>query len=180
MQPVELRTERLLLRPFLTSDAEDVYDYARDPEFGRYVLPMPEGTYTPADAQSLVDSGLSADWDRHPIWAIEYAGRVIGSINVRVESTHRRASIGYGIGRVHWGNGLTTEAARAVVQWTFDTFDVDRVFATADARNLASRRVMEKLGMQHEGTLRQHRVQRDERVDEVYYGVLRDEWLTDR
>lgn len=68
------------------------------------------------------------------------------------------------------------EAARAVIEWAFQSYDIAKVFARADARNTQSFRVMEKLGMQREGQLRKHRHFRGEQVDEVVYGVLREEW----
>ena len=71
-----------------------------------------------------------------------------------------------------------TEAARAVVDWAFTHLEIDRVFATADARNVGSWSVMRHLGMQHEATLRAHRMQDGFAADEVVYGLLRSEWET--
>ncbi|MYL06055.1 MAG: GNAT family N-acetyltransferase [Gemmatimonadales bacterium] len=87
--------------------------------------------------------------------------------------------MGYSLARKHWGRGLTAEAARAVVDWGFRERGLAKVYAYADARNAQSLRVMEKLGMTREGTLRSHRTLRGERVDDVYYGLLRVEWETD-
>jgi [ribosomal protein S5]-alanine N-acetyltransferase len=175
MPPPRLQTARLLLRPFTKSDVEDVYAYARDPEFWRY-LPGAPHTYTRVDAATFVDAVLARDETERIEWAIQHSGHVIGAINLRPEPAQGRASMGYGIGREWWGQGLTTEAARAVVGWAFQTMPIRRVFATADARNIGSRRVMEHLGMRHEGTLRAHRMQNGEVDDEVYYGILRNEW----
>ena len=72
---------------------------------------------------------------------------------------------------------MAPEAARAVVQWGFEERGLAKVFARADARNTNSLRVMEKLGMIREGLLRSHLERRGERIDEVYYAVLRTEWL---
>jgi RimJ/RimL family protein N-acetyltransferase len=93
-----------------------------------------------------------------------------------VDTGNRVAELGYNLTREHWGEGLTPEAATAVVDWGFDAYNLAKVFATADARNERSLRVMEKLGMQHEATLRSHEVRRGERADVVYYGILREEW----
>lgn len=82
------------------------------------------------------------------------------------------AGLGYNVGRAHWVKGFATEAAAAVVAWGFETLHLQRIFATADARNLASIRVMRKLGMQHEATLRKHRFYRGEHADEVWYAIL--------
>jgi RimJ/RimL family protein N-acetyltransferase len=70
-----------------------------------------------------------------------------------------------------------TEAATAVIDYAFDTNpDLIRIEASADSRNKASLRVMDKLGMKYEGVLRQRHLVRDELGDEVYYSILRFEW----
>ena len=80
----------------------------------------------------------------------------------------------------HWRKGLMVEAGRAVVDWGFRERDLEKVFAQGDARNKRSLRVMEKLGMSREGILRSHGEGRGERIDDVYYGILREEWAEAR
>ena len=101
---------------------------------------------------------------------------VIGGVDLTVEPKHKIAELGYAIARKHWGKGFAPEAATALVDWGFGTYDIVKVFATANAQNTQSRRVMEKLGMQQEALLRQHRYFRGRQVDEVLYAVLREEW----
>ena len=84
--------------------------------------------------------------------------------------------MGYSLARAHWGNGFALEAARALIEWAFPTFDLVKVFARADARNERSWRLMERLGMTREGLLRGQRLARDGRADEVAYGLLREKW----
>ena len=69
-----------------------------------------------------------------------------------------------------------TEAATAARDWAFRTFDFDRFFGYCDARNIASRRVLEKLGMTAEGTLRRHVKRQGEYREMAYFGLLRHEW----
>jgi len=102
---------------------------------------------------------------------------VIGGINIRFDFAHRVGELGYSIARTYWGRGLATEAARAAMDAAFAAYaDLNRMRAVADARNVASLRVMEKLGMVREGVLRQNRLVRGEFMNEVWYGVLRTEW----
>ena len=102
---------------------------------------------------------------------------MIGGLNVRMRSEHRLGEMGYSIARQHWGQGFCTEAARAVLDAAFESCPgLNRVRAMADDENAASQRVMEKLGMTKEGVLRQNRVERDEVIDEAWWGVLRSEW----
>lgn len=85
--------------------------------------------------------------------------------------------MGWSIARPVWGRGLATEAARAVIDAAFKVHqDLNRIEATADTRNVASQRVMEKAGMRREGVPRQSRISRRELLDEAYFGILRNEW----
>lgn len=174
-EPPTLRTERLLLRPFRLTDAEDVYAYANDEEWSRFLARAP-WPYTRKDGEEWVARCVLTDWRTRPQFALELDGAAVGGVNVRIDPEAAVAELGYFIWSAHWNKGLMTEAARAVLDWTFESHAVEKVYARADARNEASLRVMEKLGMRHEGTLRSQRVHRGERVDEVYYGLLRGEW----
>jgi [ribosomal protein S5]-alanine N-acetyltransferase len=86
---------------------------------------------------------------------------------------HRSASMGYCLAEAAWGHGYATEAARALLQWAFDTLDLNRVQAETDTRNVASARVLEKLGFIREGTLREDCVVNGEVSDSWVYGLLR-------
>ena len=175
MEPTILSTERLVLRPWQSNDIEGPLGWGRDERFGRYLaLPSP---YEREDARALVDSRIASDWATEPGFAICRGGRVIGDIHATVDTFHGRAEIGYGLTPDEWGHGYMTEAARAVVGWLFEAYELTKVIARADAGNDGSWRVMEKLGMRREAIFRSHRVLRGERRDEVVYGVLREEWF---
>jgi len=89
---------------------------------------------------------------------------------------NNRIELGYSLSHQHWNKGLMTEAVRAVVSWAFQTYDFVRLYAYCDPRNIGSWHVMEKLGMQREGLLRQHLKWNDEFRDQLYYGLLRSDW----
>ncbi len=89
---------------------------------------------------------------------------------------YRSASMGYCLDDAAWGCGYATEAARAVLQWAFDTLDLNRVQAETDTRNVASARVLEKLGFVREGTLREDCVVNGEVSDSWVYGLIRRHW----
>ena len=179
MLPDIIETARLQLRPFRMRDVDDVLVYAADPEWARY-QPVPQ-PYTQADAETFIAGQVLLDREVHPAWAIVHAGAVIGGINLRFHFDHRVGEMGYSIARSYWGRGLATEAARAVVAAAFAVYaSLHRIRAMADARNIGSLRVMEKLGMVREGVLRQNRLMRGELIDEVWCGVLRPEWEVHR
>lgn len=173
---VELRTRRLLLRPFVKEDVTDELNYRDDAEFARFLPHIPQ-PFTRADAERFVATNTEELWDTYPTFAIVLDGRLIGTVNLEIDAASRSAMLGYAIGRDHWGVGITPEAAAAVIAWGFETLRLERIWASTDARHTRSRRVMEKLGMQHEGTLPGHHLDRTgSRVDEVVYGLLRTEW----
>ncbi len=172
-----LNTDRLLLRPFHLTDVDDVYAYARDSEWGRY-LPVPS-PYEYRHAIEFVARSVLAAWDTNPVFAICLSGRCVGGINIRVDKSKGTAEIGYGIARAHWGKGLIAEAATAVMDWAFDEFGLAKITAMADLLNTRSSRVMKKLGMRRDGLLRSERPSDADpgtRQDMVVYSVLRDEW----
>lgn len=172
-----IRTDRLLLRPFQLTDVDDVYAYARDSEWGRY-LPVPS-PYEYRHAIEFVARSVLAPWDSNPVFAICLSGRCVGGINIRVDKSRGTGEIGYSIARAQWGKGLTAEAATAVMGWAFDEFDLAKITAMADVVNTRSSRVMEKLGMRRDGLLRSERPSDAEpgvRQDMVIYSVLREEW----
>jgi [ribosomal protein S5]-alanine N-acetyltransferase len=92
------------------------------------------------------------------------------------DTNYRTAMIGYCFSDSAWGHGFATEAARAALQWAFDTLNLNRVQSGADTRNRASERVLEKLGFVREGTLRESCIVNGEVSDESVYGLLRREW----
>ena len=170
----EIRTERMLLRPHRLEDVDDIVEFASDREWSRYLtIPIP---YLRAHAVEFVARQILTSWDDRPMWAIVLEGQVVGGIGIRINVEHAIGALSYSIAKKQWGRGLTVEAARAVVDWGFRMRRLAKLYAFADARNTQSLRVMEKLGMTREGMLRSHRRFRDERVDDVYYGLLREEW----
>jgi [ribosomal protein S5]-alanine N-acetyltransferase len=169
--PIELRTERLCLRPFRAGDVEDALSYRDDPEFALFLPQIPQ-PFTRRDAEVFVALNMSESWKRSPTFAVVLDSKVIGTVNLEVEAQNRSAMLGYAIGRAWWGQGFATEAARAVIAWGIETFHLERIWASTDARNVRSLRVMEKLGMRRETIRTQDHVGRDgELVDEVVYAL---------
>ena len=175
VERIELRTGRLLLRPFNVGDVDDSLAYRDDEEFARY-LPWVPQPFTRRDAEEFVARNVLESWEISPTFAVVLDGRVIGTINLEVDAKNETAMLGYAIARDHWGEGLTPEAARSAVGWAFETFRLAKIWASTDLLNERSWRVMEKLGMRREAVLRSHSVARDGRIDDVWYGLLREEW----
>jgi len=97
---------------------------------------------------------------------------LVGSIGLDFTEGHARAELGYWTGRPWWNRGYATEASRAMLRYGFEQRGLNRIHAHHFARNPSSGRVMEKLGMKHEGCLRQHVRRWDRFEDLVLYGML--------
>jgi RimJ/RimL family protein N-acetyltransferase len=170
-----LTTERLVLRPFTPADAPAVQRLASDRAIAESTLliphPYPEG----AAAEWIAGHD---DQSNNHIFAITLrdVDEAMGAIGLHVDRNHGRAEIGYWLGVPYWNRGYATEAARAVVNYVFNDLNLHRVFAFHFTRNPASGRVLQKIGMQHEGTMRQHVMKWGEPVDVDYYGAVRGEW----
>ena len=89
---------------------------------------------------------------------------------------YRSAVLGYCLDEPAWGRGFATESAAALLKWSFETLDLNRVQAETDTRNIASARVLEKLGFEREGTLRENCIVNGDVSDSWVYGLLRKHW----
>lgn len=167
--PIELRTERLILRPFQSGDVADALAYRDDEMFARFLPHIPQ-PFTPRDAEAFVARNMAEPWETSPVFAIVLDGRLIGTVNLEVDAAARDAMLGYAIGRAWWGRGIATESARAAVAWGIDVFNLVRIWASTDVRHVRSQRVLEKLGMTRKHIVQGHHMGRQgEAIDEVVY-----------
>jgi RimJ/RimL family protein N-acetyltransferase len=149
---VYLDTERLILRRFTAADEDDLLELDADPEVMRY---LSGGRPTPRRLiHDEILPRIIGYYDRHPgfgSWALveKFTGAFVGWIALRPPEGKgiEDVELGYRLRRSAWGKGYATEAARTLVRKGFAELGVERVFATTYQDNLASRRVMEKLGM---------------------------------
>jgi len=175
--PTHIQTTRLLLRPFAFSDVDAVFEQGADADWARF-LPLPD-PYLRGHAEQFLARQVLLDRALHASWAITHQGTFVGGVNIRFQHEHRLGEVGYSTIRPAWGNGFAPEALIAVVDAAFSTLvELLRVRAMADARNVASQRVLAKAGFTQEGTLRQNHVVRGQPIDEVWFGVLRPEWAS--
>jgi len=151
--PEIITTHRLILRRPTPADTAACYEYTSDPAVTR-LMDWPTQT-DPREPMEFLEQ-CAARWDSGDEYAwiitVKPDDRAIGSISVRVRG--HAADFGYILNRNVWRRGYATEAARAVVTWTESLSSVYRVWATCDCENFASVRVLEKVGLSREGTLR--------------------------
>ena len=175
-----IRTERLILRPFHSGDLEAVYDMQSRPEVARYLYWNPRDRRGAAESlqEKLKCTRIEAEGDILNLAAARATGGpVIGDLMLHyVSAAHRQAEVGYVFHPAAQGQGLATEAARAMVDLAFGALGAHRVFGQIDARNTASARVLERLGMRREAHLVENEWVKGEWTDEVIYAVLAGEW----
>ena len=174
-----LHTARLRLRPFTDADADALFALHSSAHVLRYWDAPPWSER--ARAERFVEAcGQMADEGTGARLAIDRVpdGAFLGWCSLtRWNPDYRSAALGYCLGDAVWGHGYATEAARALLEWAFDTLDLNRVQAETDTRNVASARVLEKIGFLREGTLREDCVVNGDVSDSWVYGLLRREWL---
>ncbi len=174
-----LETERLVLRRFVLGDAGAMYkNWASEDEVTRF-LTWP--THSDAGVTRAVLSDWIAGYEKADFynWAIELkeTGELIGNISVvQVKEKTECAELGYCMGSRWWGAGIMPEAGRGVVRYLFEEVGFNRIAAAHAKNNPKSGRVMQKIGMTYEGTLRKAGFCNQGLVDEVWYSILRDEY----
>jgi len=151
-----IETERLALRRFAESDIEDTFrNYGSDPLVNRYISFAPCSTIE--GTREFIGGHIIRYMDDPDFygWAISLDGKVIGSIGLfDIDKESESCEIGYSLGSRWWGKGYATESVNAVLRYAFESIRLHRVQATYHPDNRASARVLDKVGMKYEGTIR--------------------------
>jgi ribosomal-protein-alanine N-acetyltransferase len=180
-KPRTLETERLILRPLDENDAGDVFLYACNPNLTRHTLFSNHETLDDT-LFFLRDYRLSryANGEPDPLGIVlrtDPTHSVIGAIGCHwISRPDAVMEMGYALAEPYWGRGLIAEAGRAMIDYVFQTFAVERLQARVFDGNAASGRVAEKMGMKLEGTLRSYLLVKGKRRDVDMYSILRSDW----
>ncbi len=180
---MRLTTERLILRDFEPDDWPDVWEYQANPKYLRF--------YTweerrPEDVRDFVAMFLAQQGEQ-PRTKYQFAivlpqtNRVIGNCGVRKNTPYAHdGDMGYELSPLYWGRGFATEAARAVVDFGFRELGLHRISGWCIADNVASARVLEKLGMRQEGHFHENEWFKGRYWDTLVYAILDREWTAQR
>ena len=172
-----IRTKRLLIREFRTSDWRAVHAYTSDPETVRYT----EGPDTGQDAKRFVRHAISHQSSR-PRTQYDFAvtlgttGDLIGHCGMEKRPKRKEGEIGYILSRAYWSKGYGTEVAMALLEFGFRRLALHRITALCDPQNIGSKRVSEKAGMRLEGHLKEDFPLRGKWHDTMVYAILESEW----
>ncbi len=175
-----LETERLLLRPFNVDDLDAVYGLESRPDVMRFLYWEPR---TRDESRVSLERRLKMTAIDEEGGALRLAvllkesTELIGDMSLSLRSReHRQGEIGFMFHPAHHGHGYATEAGTAVLKVGFETLGLHRIVGSCDARNVASARLLERLGMRLEATLRETEYVKGVWCDELIYAMLAEEW----
>ncbi|MBR5751943.1 MAG: GNAT family N-acetyltransferase [Clostridia bacterium] len=176
----EIETESLLLRRMEMRDAQDMYEYSRDPLVAKHVLW--DAHTSVSDTKSYLRYMLRKYRAGEPSsWCIveKSTGKVVGTIGYMwYQKDNSACEVGYSLARRCWNRGYMTQALNAVLDYTFRELGINRVEAQHETDNGASGAVMRKCGMTKEGTLRSRLYNKGRYVDVDLYSILRKEYMS--
>lgn len=172
-----IETQRLILRPVEQGDVDDVYEYSKEPNVG------PNAGWAPHKSREETLQIMNEIFINQPnIWGIVIKDTqkcigTIGLVNDPKRDNEKSKMVGYAIGSKFWGVGYTTEAAKAVLKYGFQTLGLDIIAAYCYPNNSRSRRVIEKIGMSYEGSLRKAEKCFDKEVrDNLCFSLDKEEY----
>lgn len=172
-----IETERLWLRPVTLADVDDMFEYASDEECVKYVFP--KHLTKEETKESIAVYFLATPLGKYAV-ELKSSGKMIGTIDLRIIEEKNSGEIGYTLNRHYWNQGYMTEAASAIVALGFEQLQLMKIFAIHDIDNPASGRLMEKIGMEYEGTMKNARIAKGKIVTDVYRGITVEAWQKQR
>jgi ribosomal-protein-alanine N-acetyltransferase len=176
--PIE--TERLFLRKYKDRDLEDIVAYSRAADF--WLARNMDWEPTEEGVKAYFESRRDLEPESYPEWLdlvveLKAGSKAVGNVGIGVADRDQgQASVGWLLGGQYRGQGLATEAVRALVTFGFESMGLHRIYARTGSRNTRSWRLMERIGMRREAQLRQSHKVKGEWDDEFIYAILADEW----
>ncbi|MBP0725373.1 GNAT family N-acetyltransferase [Bacillus sp. RG28] len=174
-----LVSKRVVLREIKEKDWVDVHKYASNEIVCQF---QPWGPNTEIESKTFVKEAIE-DAEKEPrtrfVFAIiEKKNEImIGSVEFNIRDVRNRTGeIGYIVNPDYWGKGFATEAANLILAFGFQHFNLHRIYATCDPRNIASSKVLEKICMTKEGRLREDLLLKEGWRDSLLYSILEQEW----
>lgn len=176
--PVQFESDRLLMRLCRLEDAEDIFEYAKDPDVGPNAGWTPHGSVE--DTREILRRWID---QKELIFAVTLkdTGKVIGTLGIEQDGQRQGVpgvrSLGYVLSKAYWGRGLMTEAVTAAIQYAFEVLKLELLSVNHYPFNERSRRVIEKCGFHYEGTMRKATRLSDGRVlDHCCYSMTAEEY----
>jgi RimJ/RimL family protein N-acetyltransferase len=179
LHAVSLMGPRLVLREVEPADALAAFQWGSDPGWFEYSLFDPVATLEEEHAfiAGVIETAKAVPRIHYHLAVVRAAGtEMIGLAHLKVDGRHRSGALGYGIRRDLWGCGYGTEAATLLVDFGFGRLGLHRIWATHHPDSVGSGRILQRLGMQHEGRLRDDAFAHGQWRDSIVYSILENEW----
>lgn len=169
-----LETKRLMLRPIELSDVERINFLVNDKEITSTTLRIPYPSSIDDTKNWIEDHRKNCEKGDQFVFGIilKDTNEIIGVISLDINRQHENAELGYWIGKRYWRNGYCTEATEAIIKFGFQELKLHRIFGVSMKENVASGRVMQKIGMKYEGSLKHHIKKDGDFKDIEVYGMI--------
>jgi len=161
------------LRPWNKNDIESLVTYANNPKISANLTDQFPSPYSKVDGEKFIQ--MATEDKPIQIFAIEVNAKAGGAIGLfpQPDIHFKNMEIGYWLAEEFWGQGITTEAVKETVDYGFNTFKIDRIFARPFGTNISSQRVLEKAGFKLEGKFEKILFKNGEYLDELIYAIRR-------
>ena len=176
----KLETERLIVRKYTIEDVNDYFKFASDTDVTKFLRwePHPNKEYTLEYIKGVLEEYSKG---KDSPWGLEHktAKKLIGIVHImQLDTHHKKAQIGFVLAKDYWNNGYMTEALNKVLEYCFTVLSLNRIEALIITDNCAAVRVMEKVGMQHEGLLRKYLYQKEDFRDFHLFSMIKEDYVS--
>jgi RimJ/RimL family protein N-acetyltransferase len=157
------------LRPWELSDLSSLVKYANNPKIAGNMTDAFPSPYTEENGRAFIS--MAQKGESAYLMAIEVEGEAVGGIGIHLQSDiiRKNAELGYWLAEPFWGNGITSQAVQKIVEYAFNTFDINRIYARPFGTNKASQRVLEKSGFTLEARIEKNILKNGKYLDELIY-----------
>lgn len=167
---------KITLRPWTLTDLDNLVNYANNWNVSKNMSDGFHFPYTESHGRAFIEYATKGN-PVH-IFAIDIDGQAVGGIGIHPQDDiHRKnAELGYWLAEPYWGQGIISKAIKQVIDFAFDTYDIDRVFARPFGTNLPSQRVLEKNNFMLEAKFERVLIKDNQLLDECIYSIRRENW----
>jgi [ribosomal protein S5]-alanine N-acetyltransferase len=169
---MHIETKRLIIRKFVSSDWEEVYEYTSNSEVMKYI---PEGVFTEEDAKRFMEENCGEKPEKYAV-VLQDENILIGHLVFHNVFGGHTYEIGWVFNPKYYNKGYASEAAFAAIKYGFEELKLHRIIATCQPENTPSYRVMEKIGMRREGYFKKCIPNGTQWWDEYFYAILEEEF----
>lgn len=165
-------TTEYTLRDFTPNDAESITENANNPRVAKFLSDRFPYPYTLKDAREFIDVFIPSSPGK--VFAVDIGGEAVGAIGVHLQREEHRMNgeLGYWLGEKYWNKGIISSAIPVIVEYSFKTFNIHKIYARIFADNRASGAVLEKNGFKLEARLIEHVIKNGKYMDELIYAVF--------